>query len=116
MFIRRLAHTSVHTRPFSMLCAQHTLTWILSITVYIDQMNKALAQLQRERPSTTVSYTLMVQAEDYGLTPGLGVDLLKNAAANNVRVDIVNAMAMEFWATSADWGKKREHAFLPLSA
>jgi hypothetical protein len=32
------------------------------------------------------------------------VDLLKNAKANGVRVDIVNAMAMEFWALSTDWG------------
>lgn len=72
--------------------------------VNLDVMNQALAQVQRERPSTTVTFTLMVQGEDYGLTPALGVDLLVNAKKNGVRVDIVNAMAMEFGTISADYG------------
>jgi len=38
------------------------------------------------------------------VTPALGYDLLVNAKANGVRVDIVNIMAMEFWATSPSWG------------
>lgn len=46
----------------------------------------------------------MVQAEDYGLTPQLGVDILTNAKANGVRVDFVNPMTMEFGGPSPDFG------------
>lgn len=73
-------------------------------TVNFDLMNQALAQVQRERPEVTVSFTLMIQGEDYGLTPALGVDLLKNAKQNGVRVDIVNGMTMEFPKMSPDFG------------
>jgi chitinase len=38
-----------------------------------NKVNAALAQVQRERPDVTVSYTLMVQGDDYGITPELGV-------------------------------------------
>ena len=72
--------------------------------VDVDLMNKALAQVQRERAGTTVSYTLMVQGDDYGLTPQLGYDVLVNAKANGVNVGIVNAMTMEFGSSRADWG------------
>jgi hypothetical protein len=68
-------------------------------------MNQALAMVQHERPDVTVSFTLMVQGEDYGLTLPLGVDVLVNAKKNNVRVDIVNAMAMEYPKMSATWGE-----------
>lgn len=67
-------------------------------------MNQALAKVQQERPDVTVSFTLMIQGEDYGLTPALGVDVLKSAKQNGVRVDIVNAMTMEFGTISADYG------------
>jgi len=70
-----------------------------------DVVNQALAKVQRERPDTTVSYTLMIQGEDYGLTPSLGVDVLKSAVANGVNIDIVNAMTMEFGGTSSTWGE-----------
>jgi chitinase len=53
-------------------------------------MNKALAKVQRERPEVTVDFTLMVQSEDYGLTPMLGFDLLKNAVRHGVNVNVVN--------------------------
>jgi chitinase len=76
----------------------------IEATVNLDIMNKALAQVQRERPGTTVSFTLMVQGDDYGLTPALGVDVLKNAKANGVNVGIVNPMTMEFGSSRADWG------------
>lgn len=69
-----------------------------------DLMNQALAKVQQERPDVTVSFTLMIQGEDYGLTPALGVDVLKSAKQNGVRVDIVNAMTMEFGTISADYG------------
>jgi hypothetical protein len=73
-------------------------------SIPVDLVNKALAQVQRERPGTTVSYTLMVQGDDYGLTPILGVDVLRNAKANGVRVDLVNPMAMEFGSSRTNWG------------
>ena len=64
--------------------------------VNLDIMNGALAALQRERPDVTVSFTLPVQGDDYGLTNALGVDVLKSAKAKGVRVDIVNGMTMEY--------------------
>lgn len=67
-------------------------------------MNKALAIVQRSRPEITVSFTLMVTGEDYGVTPQLGVEVLINAKANGVRVDIVNAMAMEYPKISENFG------------
>jgi chitinase len=76
----------------------------IEASVPTDTMNKALAQVQRERPGTTVSYTLMVQGDDYGLTPQLGVDVLKNAKANGVTVTIVNPMTMEFGSSRSNWG------------
>jgi chitodextrinase len=75
----------------------------IEASVPLDTMNKAIAQVQRERAGTTVSYTLMVQGDDYGLTPALGVDLLKNAKANGVNVGIVNPMTMDF-GSSREWG------------
>jgi hypothetical protein len=76
----------------------------IEASVNIDMMNKALAQVQRERPGTVISFTLMVQGDDYGLTPQLGYDLLVNAKANGVNVGIVNPMTMEFGSSRADWG------------
>lgn len=67
-------------------------------------MNGALAQLQQERPDVTISFTLMIQGEDYGLTPALGTDVLIHAKGKGVRVDIVNAMTMEYGASSPDFG------------
>jgi chitinase len=76
----------------------------IEASVNVDMMNKALAQVQRERPGTVISFTLMVQGDDYGLTPQLGYDLLVNAKANGVNVAIVNPMTMEFGSSRADWG------------
>jgi chitodextrinase len=76
----------------------------IEAAVNVDMMNKALAQVQRERPGTVVSFTLMVQGDDYGLTPQLGYDLLVNAKANGVNVGIVNPMTMEFGSSRSDWG------------
>jgi hypothetical protein len=72
--------------------------------ITLSIMNGALALVQAERPDTTVSFTLMVQGEDYGLTPALGVDVLNSAVAAGVRVDTVNAMVMEFGTISPDFG------------
>jgi chitodextrinase len=76
----------------------------IEASVNVDMMNKALAQVQRERPATVISFTLMVQGDDYGLTPQLGYDLLVNAKANGVNVSIVNPMTMEFGSSRSDWG------------
>ena len=75
----------------------------IEASVPFDPMNKAIAQVQWERSGTVVSYTLMVQGDDFGLTPSLGVDLLKNAKANGVNVGIVNPMTMDF-GSSREWG------------
>jgi chitodextrinase len=82
----------------------HDLDIDIESSINVDMVNKALAQVQRERAGTTVSYTLMVQASSYGLTPALGVDVLKNAVANGVNVTMVNPMVMDFGQTQADWG------------
>lgn len=55
-------------------------------SIDFDKVNPALAKLQADRPGTTVSFTLMVQSDDYGLTPLLGVELLKHAKASGVNV------------------------------
>jgi chitodextrinase len=75
----------------------------IEASVDITTMNKAIAQVQRDRPGTIVSFTLMVQGDTYGLTPSLGVDLLNNAVANGVNVGIVNPMTMDF-GSSMEWG------------
>ena len=78
----------------------------IEASVNIDLMNGALALLQTQRPDISVSFTLMVQGEDYGLTPGaLGVQLLENARDHGVKVDMVNAMAMEYPKISEDFGE-----------
>jgi len=75
----------------------------IEASVDITTMNKAIAQVQRERSGTVVSYTLMVQSDDFGLNPALGTDVLKNAKANGVNVGIVNPMTMDF-GSSRPWG------------
>lgn len=75
----------------------------IEASVPLDLMNQALARLQTERPDVTVGFTLMIQGEDYGMTDVLGVEVLKNAVRNNLRVTVVNAMTMEFPKVSASW-------------
>jgi chitodextrinase len=82
----------------------HDLDIDIEASINIDMVNKALAQVQRDRPGTTVSYTLMVQASSYGLNPALGTSVLTNAVANGVNVTMVNPMVMDFGQTQADWG------------
>lgn len=67
-------------------------------------MNGALKILQGKMPDLTISYTLMIQGDDYGLTDALGVEVLKSAEKHGLRVDIVNAMTMEFGSKLASWG------------
>jgi hypothetical protein len=97
------ALAAAYTKVIDTLGVKH-LDIDIEASVPVDQMNKALAKVQRDRPGTTVSFTLMVQGDDFGLTPALGVDVLKNAKANGVRVDVVNPMTMEFGSSLPSWG------------
>ena len=72
-------------------------------SIPIDTMNKAIAQVQRDRPGTVVSYTLEVVADDFGLVGSIGTDVLTNAVANGVNVGIVNPMTMDYGSTK-EWG------------
>ncbi|GGO87966.1 chitinase [Wenjunlia tyrosinilytica] len=65
-----------------------------------DMVNRALAQLQAER-GTSVSYTLRVQGQDYGLDP-YSLQVLQSAKARGVQVT-VNPMLMNF-GYSGNWG------------
>lgn len=76
----------------------------IEASVSLDRVTKALKNVQDKRPETTVRFTLMVQGDDYGLTPELGVKLLEKARDNGLRVDIVNPMTMEFGTTRKEWG------------
>jgi chitinase len=70
-------------------------------TIPQDMVNTALAQLQRER-GTTISYTMRVQGDDFGMDP-YSVQVLQSAAAHGVNVT-VNPMTMEFGSSRPDWG------------
>ncbi|MGA8115311.1 MAG: chitinase [Actinocatenispora sp.] len=67
-----------------------------------DMVNQALARLEAARPDVTVSYTLRVTSDDYGLDPS-AVAILQSAKAQGTRVDIVNPMTMDF-GSSREWG------------
>jgi chitodextrinase len=65
-----------------------------------NKVNSALLQLQAQR-GTVISYTLRVQAQDYGVDP-FSVQILQDAAAKGLGV-LVNPMLMDFGYTGA-WG------------
>jgi chitinase len=73
-------------------------------SVNIDMMTKALAQVQRERAGTTVSFTLLLQADSYGLNDALGVSVLTSAKANGLNVGTVNPMTMDYGLSVPDFG------------
>ncbi|HEY2791459.1 MAG TPA: fibronectin type III domain-containing protein [Micromonosporaceae bacterium] len=74
-------------------------------SIPIDTMNKAIAQVQRDRPGTTVSYTLEVVADSYGIVDSIGTAVLTNAVSNGVNVSIVNPMTMDYGASAGlEWG------------
>jgi hypothetical protein len=83
----------------------HHLDFDIEASVPIDTMNKAIAQVQRDRPGTTVRYTLEIQADSFGLTPALGTDVLSNAVADGVQVGIVNPMLMDFGTSGEEFGQ-----------
>jgi hypothetical protein len=96
------AQVAAYERVVDRLGVKH-LDFDLEASVPLDTMNRAIAQVQRERAGIVVSYTLMVQGDDFGVTPALGVDVLTNAKANGVNVGIVNPMTMDF-GSSRPWG------------
>ncbi|SNS68017.1 Fibronectin type III domain-containing protein [Streptosporangium subroseum] len=65
-----------------------------------NKVNTALRQLQAER-GTTISYTLRIQGQDYGVDP-FSLSILQDAAAKGLNV-IVNPMLMNF-GYSGNWG------------
>ncbi|WP_203863777.1 chitinase, partial [Planobispora rosea] len=69
-------------------------------SIDVNKVNTALKQLQAER-GTTVSYTLRVQGQDYGVDP-FSLSILQDAAAKGLNV-IVNPMLMNFGYTG-NWG------------
>lgn len=83
----------------------HHLDFDIEASVPIDTMNRAIAQVQHDRPGTTVRYTLEIQADSFGLTPALGTDVLKNAVADGVQVGIVNPMLMDFASSGEEFGQ-----------
>jgi chitinase len=69
-------------------------------SIPVAQVNTALKQLQSER-GTAISYTLRVQAQDYGVDP-FSVQILQDAASRGLNVT-VNPMLMDF-GYSGSWG------------
>jgi chitodextrinase len=77
----------------------------IEASINIDTMNKAIAQVQRDRPGTIVSYTLEVVADSYGIVDSIGTGVLSNAVSNGVNVGIVNPMTMDYGASAGvEWG------------
>ena len=75
----------------------------VSASASVDLRNKALAALEAANPGLKVSYTLGVMPN--GLPPAQ-LNVLLNAKANSVRVDVVNIMAMDYGsAYSGDMGQ-----------
>jgi hypothetical protein len=69
-------------------------------------MNKAIAQVQRDRPGTVVSYTLEVVGDTFGIVDSIGTAVLTNAVANGVNVGIVNPMTMDYSPSAGvEWGQ-----------
>jgi len=72
----------------------------IEAAVDVAKVNTALKRLQDER-GTSISYTLRVQGQDYGVDP-FSVQILQDAAARGLDV-VVNPMLMNFGYTG-DWG------------
>jgi hypothetical protein len=77
----------------------------IEASINIDVMNKAIAQVQRDRSGIIVSYTLEVVADSYGIVDSIGTQVLSNAVSNGVNVGIVNPMTMDYGASAGvEWG------------
>jgi hypothetical protein len=69
-------------------------------SIPVSTVNQALLRLQQTR-NTTISYTLRIQGQDYGIDP-FSVQILQDAASRGLNV-LVNPMLMDF-GYSGDWG------------
>ncbi|MFC4906357.1 cellulose binding domain-containing protein [Actinomadura gamaensis] len=72
----------------------------IEASIDIPKVNAALKQLQQAR-GTTISYTMRVQGQDYGMDP-YSIQILQDAASRGLNVG-VNPMLMDF-GYSGDWG------------
>ena len=76
-----------------------------------DMRNKAIAALQQQAAAhgqqLKISYTLAVNVT--GL-PQKGIDLLKNAIQNGVKVSVVNIMTMDYYNKNAPGNKMGQNA------
>ena len=76
-----------------------------------DQRSKVLARLQQAIPGLYVSFTLAVEAPSQwskGGLPANAIDMLKNAIANGVNVNVVNMMTMDYYTSlpaGKSWGQ-----------
>jgi chitinase len=95
--------------------SKYNLTWIdldiegaaIADSASVNRRNQAIRALQVANPNLRVSYTLPVNPT--GLD-GNGVNLLSNARANGVRVDVVNVMAMDYGSCGIDMGSAAVNA------
>jgi hypothetical protein len=65
-------------------------------SIPLDNMNAALAKLQKERPQTTISFSFNFKGKDYRITSQLIVEVLENSVRHGVNVDIVNTIVENF--------------------
>jgi hypothetical protein len=65
-------------------------------SIPLDNMNAALAKLQKERPQTTISFSFNFKGQDYRITSQLIVEVLKNSVKHGVNVNIVNMIVENF--------------------
>jgi chitinase len=94
---------------YQSVISKYNLTWIdldiegapIADAASINRRNQAIRGLQAANPNLRVSYTLPVNPS--GLD-GNGTNLLSNARANGVRVDVVNVMAMDYGSCGFDMG------------
>jgi hypothetical protein len=94
---------------YQSVITKYNLTWIdldvegaaIADSASINRRNQAIHNLQAANPNLRVSYTLPVNPT--GLD-GNGTSLLSNAKANNVRVDVVNVMAMDYGSCGINMG------------
>ena len=70
-----------------------------SNSIAIDRRNKALFILQQQNPDLKISYTLPVLPT--GLTEN-GINLINNIITNNVKINLVNLMTMDYGMNIAD--------------
>ncbi len=102
---------------YQSVITRYKLNWIdfdiegaaVTDTASIDRRNKAIAGLQAANPDLKVAYCLPVLPS--GLTQD-GLNIIANAKANGVRIDLVNVMAMDYgsWAAPNPDGKMGQYA------